>query len=177
MLFSSRVSPASKSGLAVLAIAAASMLPCGCTPEPAMKAAPPAANKAAEEHAGHDHPAAGPHKGPLIELGNEEYHAEFVHDEASHRVTIYVLDSGAKKSVPIAAKEITLNLKADGKAKQYKLTAKPQADDGDGKSSSFESDDENLTKEIEAEGADARISLEIDGTPYAGNVPHEHHHH
>jgi hypothetical protein len=34
-----------------------------------------------------------------VELGNEEYHVEVTHDAAS--VTLYVLDSSAKKAVPI----------------------------------------------------------------------------
>lgn len=32
-----------------------------------------------DPHAGHAHPSHGPHGGDLIELGNEEYHAELVH--------------------------------------------------------------------------------------------------
>ncbi|MDA1165948.1 MAG: hypothetical protein O3B13_22860 [Planctomycetota bacterium] len=32
-------------------------------------------------HAAHAHPSEGPHGGDLIELGNEEYHAELVHPE------------------------------------------------------------------------------------------------
>lgn len=34
-----------------------------------------------DDHAGHAHPTEGPHGGDLIELGNEEYHAELVHPE------------------------------------------------------------------------------------------------
>mgnify|MGYP006188166609 CR=1 FL=1 len=42
-----------------------------------------------DPHAGHAHPSHGPHGGDLIELGNEEYHAELVHphghdDDAHH---------------------------------------------------------------------------------------------
>ncbi len=43
----------------------------------------------------HSHPTEGPHHGTLIELGKEEYHAELVHDDKM--VTIYILDSAAKK--------------------------------------------------------------------------------
>ena len=32
-----------------------------------------------DDHAGHAHPTEGPHGGDLIELGNEEYHAELIH--------------------------------------------------------------------------------------------------
>ena len=44
-------------------------------------------------HAGHAHPTHGPHQGDLIELGNEEYHAELLHEEDS--VTIYILNGAA----------------------------------------------------------------------------------
>jgi hypothetical protein len=42
-----------------------------------------------DPHAGHAHPSHGPHGGDLIELGNEEYHAELIHphghdDDAHH---------------------------------------------------------------------------------------------
>ena len=37
-----------------------------------------------EPHAGHPHPSHGPHGGDLIELGNEEYHAELVHPHVHH---------------------------------------------------------------------------------------------
>lgn len=37
-----------------------------------------------DPHAGHAHPSHGPHSGDLIELGNEEYHAELVHPHAHH---------------------------------------------------------------------------------------------
>ena len=42
-----------------------------------------------DAHAGHAHPSHGPHGGDLIELGNEEFHAELVHphdhdDDAHH---------------------------------------------------------------------------------------------
>ena len=37
-----------------------------------------------DPHAGHAHPSHGPHGGDLIELGNEEYHAELVHPHVHH---------------------------------------------------------------------------------------------
>src|SRR6187401_3013788 len=59
---------------------------------------------------GHEHVHSGPHKGHLMEIGGEEYHAEWTHDE-SGKVTFYILDSEAKKEVPIAADEITIDVK------------------------------------------------------------------
>lgn len=34
-----------------------------------------------DAHAEHAHPSEGPHHGDLVELGNEEFHAEVVHGE------------------------------------------------------------------------------------------------
>ncbi len=65
----------------------------------------------------HDHPAEGPHHGSLIELGNEEYHAELVHD--AENVTVYILDSSASTATPIEAPELTINLMHDGKPAQF----------------------------------------------------------
>lgn len=51
--------------------------------------------------------------GDLVELGNEEFHAEVVHGEAGS-VTVYILDSAAKVTVPIDATELTINVSHDG---------------------------------------------------------------
>ena len=64
--------------------------------------------KKPDEHA-HDHAHHGPHHGHLMEIGDEAYHAEWTHDE-SGKVTFYILDSDAKKEVPIAADEITIDV-------------------------------------------------------------------
>ena len=84
----------------------------GCTP-PAEKK--PAADQH-DDHA-HDHPSEGPHGGHLIELGNEEFHAELHHDDASKTVAIYILDKQAKNPVAIEETELTLN-----KNKTYSLS-------------------------------------------------------
>ena len=49
----------------------------------------------------HSHAAEGPHGGHLIVLGNEEYHAELVHDEGTHTVTVHLLDASMEN--PISA--------------------------------------------------------------------------
>jgi hypothetical protein len=71
----------------------------------------------------HAHASAGPHGGSLIELGEEEYHAELVHDDASGIVTVYLLDSAAKTAVPIDATEVVINLKHEGRGEQFKQQA------------------------------------------------------
>lgn len=140
------------------------------------KAATVAAKPSAEDE--HDHPTHGPHEGDLIELGDEEYHAEFVHDEKTFDVTVYILDSSAKKAVPIAATEVVINIKPkDGKPEQHKLAAQPQEGDGEGKSSRFVSPkNKSVCDSIEAE-AEARLQVTINGKAFSGEIVHDHEDH
>ncbi len=107
----------------------------------------------------HAHGHHGPHDGDVIELGDEMYHAELVH--AGDTVTIYILDGEVKNAIPIDAEELMINLIADGKPKQFKLAAKPQEKDPEGKSSRFELVDGTLLHAIEEEGAKPRLSFNI----------------
>lgn len=129
-----------------------------------------------DSHAGHAHPSEGPHHGGLIELGNEEYHAELLHDEATGTVTIYILDSTAKKQVPIEATEIMINAKHDGQPEQFKLTATPDASDPEGKSSKFISSDKELAMHLDEEGASPALVITINGKSYRGQIKHDHDH-
>ena len=124
----------------------------------------------------HNHPTEGPHHGGLIELGNEEYHAELVHDEAAETITIYVLDSAAKSAVPIEATSLLVNLSHDGQAEQFSLSASPQPNDPTGKSSRFTSTDAELAEEIDHEGVQAQLVVSISGKQYRGAIQHDHDH-
>lgn len=120
---------------------------------------------------GHDdHPSEGPHHGTLIELGQEDFHAELVHDDETDTITIYVLDAAAKKAVPIVAKKLTLNLLAAGKPKQFHLAAKPQEGDPKDSSSAFAVTDKGLCEILDTEGSKGRLNVEIGGKVYAGEV-------
>jgi hypothetical protein len=146
----------------------------GCTGEPSaepqpsstVNSPPPATVDA------HAHPSHGPHEGELIELGNEEYHAELLHDAKS--VTIYILDAAAKTAVPIEATEVKINLQHDGEPKQFTLAATPDAGDPAGKSSKFTSMDAELAADIEHEEAKARLVVTINGQQYNGEIVHDH---
>lgn len=118
------------------------------------------------------HPSEGPHHGGLIELGNEEYHAELVHDDAAGNVTIYILDSAAKQSVPIDAAELKINLSLDGNAEQFSLAASPDANDPAGKASRFTSTDAELAEELDHEGA-AQLVVTINGKQFRGEIVHD----
>ena len=141
--------------------------------------APPATvdtNDDHDDHAGHAHPTEGPHHGGLIELGNEEYHAELVHDEDTGSVTIYVLNAAATEQVPIESTEVTINVKHDGKPEQFKLAASPDANDPQGKSSRFVSTDAELGEHLDEEGADPKLVLTINGKSFRGTIAHDHDH-
>ncbi|MBL4883353.1 MAG: hypothetical protein JKY95_02300 [Planctomycetaceae bacterium] len=126
------------------------------------------------DHAGHAHPTHGPHKGDLIELGNEEYHGEVVDDHDNGTVTIYILDSAGKNAVPIAAKEIVVNLKHEGKGEQFKLAASPEEGEAEGMSSRFVSTDKEFAEELDHNHGDATLVVTIKGTQYRGKINHDH---
>ena len=72
-----------------------------------------------------------PHKGTLVEFGNEFAHLELVIDQASGKITGYVLDGEAEKAVRIAQKEIMINvMKAEkpgtGPAEAFSVTLAAQ---------------------------------------------------
>jgi hypothetical protein len=154
------------------ALAAFSFTGCGGKPKPA------GGDKAGEHaHDEHDHPSEGPHKGHLIELGTEEYHAELVHDDATKTVSIYILDSQAKKAVPIAATEVMLNLVVDSKPLQVRLPATPQKDDPENQSSHFSANDEAALEALESPKTTGRLNVTINDKPYTGDIEHHDHDH
>jgi hypothetical protein len=140
----------------------------GCTP-PSAKT--PANAPSEEEHA---HASHGPHDGTIIELGDENYHAELVHDEATGKITVYVLDSAAKSAVPIEASNILVNVQQGEQGRQFKLMAEPDAGDSVGKSSRFSSTEAELGAALDAEDAKAALVLEIAGVQYRGEIAHDH---
>ncbi|MFK7776819.1 MAG: hypothetical protein QM501_01695, partial [Gimesia sp.] len=119
------------------------------------EAAPEDVTMVEEDH-GHDHPSEGPHHGSLIELGKEAYHAELVHDEKNGSVTIYILDGAVKKSVPIKAESVLINVKHDGKGQQFTLAAAPDANDPEGQSSRFITKDKAVGELLEDHDTEAR---------------------
>ena len=132
------------------------------------------------DHAHHDHDEhgeLGPHGGHLIELGDEEYHAELVHDEegGGTAVTVYILDGEAVKQVPIELQSIKINVASqEGAPRQFELMAvggKPTA-------SAFSIEDARLAAALKDEHeADCKLSVTIAGKQYVGRLEHDHQHH
>jgi hypothetical protein len=144
----------------------------GCT-GPANPGAKGPQDEHAHDHE-HDHAHHGPHHGHLMEIGGEEYHAEWTHDE-SGKVTFYILDADAKKDVPIASEEIVIDVKiGDNPPATYKLAA---VNPMDGKSATFEVVDKQLLGALEtlSPGVVATLKVTIDGKAYEQKIE-EHKH-
>jgi hypothetical protein len=142
-------------------------------------APPPLAGEMGDEqdaHAGHQHPTEGPHGGHLIELGNEEYHAELLHDESTHKVTIHLLDGAGKELVAIAEPEITMQLFLDGRYVKFALKAIPSQERPQGAASKFEVVDASLCDALcHGDQIRGRLQVTINGTPYTGTIEHSSH--
>lgn len=150
---------------------------------------PPLLETDSSGHEGHDHgddasdghPTEGPHGGHLIELGNEEYHAELLHDENTHRVTIHLLDSAGKTPVAVPLEEVSLQLFRAGQFEKYTLTAALGQGSAAGGVSQFEIVNaalcDALCDEDELRG---QLQITINGKPYTGTIEgggHEGHDH
>jgi len=170
---------------AVLAVSV-SLIGCGEAPTENVEGTPPSPASEAEldAHAGHDHgddagdthPTEGPHGGHLIELGNEEYHAELLHDENTHTVTIHLLDGPAKQTVTVPLTEITLQLFQGGQFVKYVLKAVQGPGDPADAASRFETVDVDLCDALGHEDeTSGRLQMTIDGKPYTGTIEHTGH--
>lgn len=139
-------------------------------------------NKKADAHGhdhehDHDHAHGGLFGGHILELGEEEYHAEWTDDAASGKVTVYILDSAMKKEVPIEAEKISINTKVADKEKTYDLEAINAAD---GKASQFSTTDKTLVTILTSvgEGTTANLDVTINGKQFTPAFEaHEEHGH
>lgn len=132
----------------------------------------------AQKAPAHAHPEKGPHGGPLLELGDEEYHIEVMLDEKTHVLTLYLLDAAAKATVSTDAKEVLINLKHAGKPEQFKLPAVRLKTDPMGMASAFQLKDEELVHDLHHKNNDARLAIKIKGKSYTTkfDLKHDHDH-
>ena len=126
----------------------------------------------ASAQAQHEHAEEGPHNGHLIELGEEEFHAELVHDDDKGTVTIYILDKKAVAPVEVDNDQVVINLVIDAQPKQFMLkTVQP------GKRNQFESRDKALGEALDKESTKGRLNVSIANKPYVGKIEHHEHEH
>ncbi|MFG0336236.1 MAG: hypothetical protein ACF8TS_22995 [Maioricimonas sp. JB049] len=131
----------------------------------------------ADDHHHHHHDL-GPNGGHLVELGDEQYHAEVVLDASERILTVYLLGPDAKSPAPIAAEELTFNLDAGDKPQTITLVAIPVEADGENMASRFVSEADALPESVQdAEDLHGSVAVMIDGTSLTGKVSHDHHGH
>lgn len=154
---------------------------CGCLPNPAGSGGSGGKKPNAN---GHDHEHVhGPHGGHIVELGNEEYHAEWNHED-NGRITVYILDSTGKKEFPISAEKLTIDVTVKKKDKEqttsYELIAKNRSEGDMPTASLFELTDKQLLVSLEAltpGGIEAKLNVDINGKPFSVALEHDPHHH
>ncbi len=153
-------------GLAIFVLAA------GCNSDSGYQPIPKGTKPVEAPHE-HEH---GPHGGHLVELGQEDYHAEVVFDAKKAAITVYLLDSSAKKPSPTEAKQVVLTLTLDGKPHKLPAPAAPQPGDPEGKSSRFELAGNADVKSHVKDEEDLKGTVEatIGGRSFTGPIVHEH---
>ncbi|GEM_PF-4864335 len=112
-----------------------------------------------------DHTHIGPSGGPLITLGEHEFHAELSIDKTNGSVTLLLLDESGHKASPIHQQHAVLNLLVEKQPYQIGLDASPLPTDPTGTSSRFVGSDPLLSGPRTFHG---RLSLVIEGKPYTG---------
>jgi hypothetical protein len=125
-----------------------------------------------DEHA-HVH---GPHDGHVIELGDEEYHAEVVLG-SDRKLVVYILGPDAATSAPIMAAAITVNLEAGETPTALTLNAVPQEGEADGQSSRFELTDGTVPESVtNIEEVHGDLVIAVGDKTYTAEIGHDHGH-
>ncbi|MGE0759630.1 MAG: hypothetical protein AB7F89_04395 [Pirellulaceae bacterium] len=126
----------------------------------------------------HGHPETGPNGGHLVEFETEEFHAEWLHDDDSGKLTIFILDGPAKAVVPISADHVTIEKTIGDKTESYQLAATDRPA-GETKGAKFEIVDKPLIEALKTagQGVEARLTVDIEGRTFAGKFEHQDHGH
>jgi len=144
---------------ASLAFALAALASCGDEKKPAPAEKPPV----------HEHQA--PHKGALVELGDEAAHVELTFDSATGKVTAYVLDGEAENPVRIVQDALHLSLRAPAAIElDLSAVANPLTGEKVGDTSQFEGTSEMLVGATSFAGALKTITargVKFDDAPVA----------
>ena len=161
----------------VLALGVAASLGfAGCTPtEPAARPFTDkdnVTNTAPPEHA-HVH---GPNGGHIVELGEEEFHAEVAMDK-DRKLTVYLLDEAVKAAKPVENGTMRIVTKVDAKDVTLDLVAAPLDGEKDGKCSRFELAADKVPGAImDIEGLTGDLSLKVGDKTLKTSLTEEHDH-
>ena len=150
----------------------------GCQPDPGPPAVPGNTTQLEEEH-DHDHGALGPHGGHVLVLGDEQYHAEWTHEDQGGEILIYLLDQDIKEDVTTTAELITISTTIRDESQTYELAADNQNEEDPPRASRFKATNPNLLTALKQAGSGVKAEMRviIDGTFFRGTFEkHEHDH-
>lgn len=131
-------------------------------------------SEVADDDHGHGHH--GPNGGEIVEVGNEEFHAEVVVDESSNRVDVYILGSDAKTAKPIEATDISLSFKHGDEVEDFKLAAAALDGEPEGQASKFTLTSEEFIEELHEHSEGATLTFTAGEESLTGTVTHSHDH-
>ncbi len=145
----------------------------GCTPTQDPAVVEP---ESSAHHGHHDHGVGGPHGGHLVELGDEEFHAEWVHENEIGKVAVFILDETAHEDVAVDAKEVTITVTVGGVPQQYVLEPTNMSN---GLASHYEIISSELVVALQVgAGVEATLNIDIGGSSFSASMEdHGHHHH
>ena len=136
-----------------------------------------------ESH-GHSHDVPGPAGGHLLEIGDEEYHVEWVHDEDDESVIEFIVrDDMAKEEVPISAEQLTIEFTTvDDTGKESKREVPVEAvgrTDENPQTAHYELKDRIAIQNIlgGSEDVTAVLKITIEGVAYEKQIEHAAHGH
>lgn len=126
----------------------------------------------------HGHGEPGPHGGSLVELGEEEYHAELLVDHDAHAVKVFLLDKEGKTAVPTAASELSIDT---GNGEVLMLKPVHQESDPEGQASVFELVDDAVVHDLlDAGFIHGKLTVAIGEKTLTGGIDahfdHDHEH-
>ena len=125
-----------------------------------------------DDHEDHDHDHAhGPHGGALVDfLGGK---AEWITDEKSGKLTVFLLDKEGKKETPITAEKLVVETSVSGKKTTYDLSAvKPK----ESKAHQFELESKELEGILDTLSEKITATLQDGKGAEAKIEKHEHKH-
>ncbi len=156
----------------LLAVAAGA---CGPGERPRENAKLPAGRAAVSPAPAASHEHEAPHGGMLVELGDEFAHVELVLDGASGRLTAFVLDGEAERSVRVSQPELAVQVRAAGREVRLvlKAVANPLTGESVGDSSEFAAEEPSLRGLAGLAGRLEAVSVRgtrFDDVPFGGKV-------
>ncbi len=137
---------------------------------------------ASEHDHAHEAEQEGPHGGHLIELAGHRYHVEWLHDDTTGKVILYVLDNDMQCLPNLSVTYVTITTAITGGATTDYAFQPDETSDGRPKTPCFARQDKALLTALKiGKGVTSTLRLKIDDQPFAGVIEHHehagHHHH